>query len=139
LGELYLIQFRGDYQKFPIVEKDGYDLAIEYRLRCDPLEREGKKPVNVKKQILLTWGVDKTSGMEGFTSQLKEWTVMALLEASESTEGKERENGKFDFAGDVDRGRTREDDEIDTDRAEIFESRKRNALRPAIQNPASLS
>jgi hypothetical protein len=68
----------------PIVEKDAFDLAIEYRLTCDLLEHEeGGKP-HLRKQILCTWGVDKTSGVEGYTTQLKEWMIKALLGISES-------------------------------------------------------
>ena len=46
LGNLYLTRFgRGNSRALfnvTTIEKDGYDLAIEYRLTCDPLER-GKR------------------------------------------------------------------------------------------------
>jgi hypothetical protein len=61
-----------------IVEKDMFDLATELRLECDPLECEERVKPHLRKKVLCTWGVDKTTGLEGYTSQLKEWTIEAL-------------------------------------------------------------
>jgi hypothetical protein len=90
LGELYLTHFHDSLALFhvPIIEKDGYDLAIEYRFKCEPLEREVRVKREYKKQVLSTWGVDKTSGMEGYTTQLKELTLRVLLETTEEAEEK---------------------------------------------------
>jgi hypothetical protein len=38
------------------------------------------------------WGVDKTSGMEGYTTQLKEWTVRVLLEIPEEEKKEVKED-----------------------------------------------
>jgi hypothetical protein len=63
-----------------IVEKDIYDMAIENRLSCPTLEREQriKKP-QYRKIVLNVWGIDKMSGLEGYTTQLKEWAKEAFL------------------------------------------------------------
>lgn len=100
LGDLYASKFKGNIINAPIIEKDGFDLALEYRLKCDPLEKEEKFKGKEKKQILCTWGVDKVSGVEGYTTQLKEWTVRALLEpVNEEKEdedyGTEREESRL--------------------------------------------
>jgi hypothetical protein len=103
LGELYLTHFHDSLALFrvPIIEKDGFDLAIEYRLKCDPLERESRVKSKLKKQVLCTWGVDKTSGVEGYTSQLKEWTRKALLENPEELEEESygADGREIDFRG----------------------------------------
>jgi len=93
LGELYLTHFHDSLALFrvPIIEKDGFDLAIEYRIKCEPLEREAGVKREFKKQVLCTWGVGKVSGMEGYTTQLKDWTIRVLLETTE--EAKEKEYG----------------------------------------------
>lgn len=107
LGELYLSEFRASSSKaifnVPIVEKDAFDLAVEYRLTCDPLEHEERSKPHMRKQALCTWGVDKTSGVEGFTTQLKEWTAAALLEISETVD-KEDYHGAVDRQGSFDFG-----------------------------------
>jgi hypothetical protein len=103
LGDLYLTHFRNSLALFrvPIIEKDGFDLAIEYRLKCEPLEREARVKREYKKQVLCTWGVDKTSGVEGYTTQLKDWTISALLEATEEAEEKDYgpSHREVDFRG----------------------------------------
>ncbi len=99
-GELYLGFVRGRDRlerimlNVMIIEKDIFDLAMEYRLRCDPLERESKK--GDRKHVLLTWGADKASGMEKYTSQLKEWTAQALLEKPETNNKEEVVYGRED-------------------------------------------
>jgi len=82
LGKLYLTHFHDSSALFhiPIIEKDGFDLAIEYRFKCEPLEREARVKREYKKRVLCTWGVDKVSGVEGYTTQLKDWTIEALFE-----------------------------------------------------------
>ena len=101
LGELYLILFHDPLALFrvPIIEKDGFDLAIEYRLECEPLEKEARVKREYKKQVLSAWGIDKTSGMEGYTTQLKEWTIEALLETDEEMKGENYgpDDGEIDF------------------------------------------
>ena len=91
LGELYLTHFRDSSALFrvPIIEKDGFDLAVEYRLKCEPLEREARVKREYKKQVLCTCGVDKVSALERYTTQLKEWTIRSLLEATEEAEEKD--------------------------------------------------
>ncbi|MGA2464667.1 MAG: hypothetical protein ABSH06_09990 [Thermodesulfobacteriota bacterium] len=107
LGEAYLTHHRelktgkGIFANDPllnvtIVEKDAFDLAIEYRLSCDPLEKEDRVKGD-KKRVLCTWGVDKTSGMERFTTQLKEWSVVALLTTPERKEAIDDAGGEVDF------------------------------------------
>lgn len=107
LGELYLSAFRGSSSKaifnVPIVEKDAFDLAVEYRLTCDPLEREERVKPHMRKQVLATWGVDKTSGVEGYTTQLKEWTAIALLGISKTVD-REEDHGAIDRQGSFDFG-----------------------------------
>lgn len=46
-------------------------------------------------------GVDLRSGMEGYTTQLKEWTIKALLETTEEAEEKEYgpDHREIDFRG----------------------------------------
>lgn len=94
IGELYLSEFRESNPiavfNVSIVEKDAFDLAIEYRLTCDPLEAEERVKLHLRKQVLCTWGVDKTSGMEGYTTQLKGWTAEASLEIPETIEQEEK-------------------------------------------------
>lgn len=108
LGELYLSGFHQDNSNamfnVTIMEKDAFDLAIENRLTCDLLEREERVKPHVRKQLLCTWGVDKTSGIEGYTTQLKEWTIKTLLGISgkikEEEHGADREDESrrsFDF------------------------------------------
>lgn len=94
LGELYLSRFGGGCFNAPIVEKDGYDMALEFRLACDPLEREARVKPEIRKKVLCTWGVDKVSGMEGYTTQLKAWSIRAFLEAPEIKE--EEDNGAIE-------------------------------------------
>jgi len=93
IGELYLSEFRESNLKaifnVPIVEKGAFDLAVEYRLTCGPLEREERVKPHMRKHVLCTWGVDKTSGVEGYTTQLKEWTAEALLGISETVQEEE--------------------------------------------------
>ena len=84
-----------------IVEKDAFDLAIEHRLKCDLLEHEERVKPHLRKQVLTTWGIDKASGGEGYITQLKEWTIMALLGVSETIE-EEKEYGTN--AGEIDFG-----------------------------------
>ncbi len=91
VGELYLAQsVKESSLNTLIVEKDVFDLAFEHRLSCNPLERELR--CRDRKRVLSTWGVDKTSGLEGYTTQLKDWTMKALLEEPEIT-NKEEEHG----------------------------------------------
>ncbi len=141
LGENYIRNFRTVSKVItyaPIVEKDGFDLAMEYRLTCDPLERELTAKPEARRKVLHVWGVNKISGMDHLTTQLKEWTIRALVKTSEI--GKEDlENGKFGFAGNGDRGGVIEDAEIETERTRIFESRERDALRSDEQDEACLS
>jgi len=61
-----------------IVEKDMFDFAMELKLECNPLESEERVKPHLRKKVLCTWGIDKTTGLEGYTSQLKEWTIEAL-------------------------------------------------------------
>jgi hypothetical protein len=93
LGELYLSEFREGSSKaisnVTIVEKDAFDLAAEYRLSCDVLDREERVKPHLRRQVLCTWGLDKPSGVEGFTSQLKEWTAEALFGNFETNEKEE--------------------------------------------------
>ncbi len=95
-GELYLGLVRGRDRlerimlNVMIIEKDIFDLAMESRMRCDPLKRESKP--QYQKQVLWTWGRDKKSGLEGYTSQIKGWTARALLEKLETNE-EEKEYG----------------------------------------------
>lgn len=95
LGEAYIEHF-GEQSKVllnvPIVEKDMYDMALENRLICPVLEREKKVKPHRRMDVLCTWGVDKTSGVEGYTTQLKEWAAIALL--AESKEKEENGNGE---------------------------------------------
>ena len=92
-GELYLRLVRGRDRlerimlNVVIIEKDVFDLAMESRLRCDPLKRELKS--QHQGQVLCTWGKDKKSGLEGYTSQIKEWTAKALLNKHQPTEKEE--------------------------------------------------
>ncbi len=87
-GELYMRLVRGRDRlerimlNVVIIEKDIFDLAMESRLRCDPLKRESKH----QGQVLSTWGRDKKSGLEGYSSQIKEWTAKALLKKLQTTE-----------------------------------------------------
>jgi len=98
VGELYLSKFgRGNPKAFlnvMIIEKDVFDLAIENRLNCDILNCEEKVKPHLRKQVLCTWGVDKTSGMEGYTTQLKVWTAEALLGSPESIEKEENHGAR---------------------------------------------
>jgi len=99
LGEAYITNFRmcsNVVLNCPIVEKDAFDLAIEYRLSPNPLEREGRVKGD-KKRVLCTWGIDKTSGMERFTTQLKEWSAVALLTTQERKEAIDDAGGEVDF------------------------------------------
>ena len=115
LGEAYITNFRNGSNvilNYPIVEKDAFDLAMEYRLTCDPLEREERVKGGVKKQILCTWGADKASGMEGYTSQLKEWTLRAFLEVPE------REGEDYEPRGEANAG-SRTDEELRLEEAGI--------------------
>ena len=87
-----------------IIEKDVYDLAMENRLSCDPLKRESR--AQHQGQVLCTWGRDKKSGLEGYTSQIKEWTARALLKKIQTTE-KEENHGtanRNDGEGTIDLG-----------------------------------
>jgi len=107
MGELYLSKFgRGNPRgllNVMIVEKDTFDLAVEYRLTCDPLEREERVKPYMRKHVLCTWG-DKTSGMEGYTTtQLKEWTATALLGISKTVD-REEDHGAIDRQGSFDFG-----------------------------------
>ena len=92
-GELYLRQVRGRDRlerimlNVVIIEKDVFDLAMESRLRCDPLKRELKS--QHQGQVLCTWGRDKKSGLEGYTAQIKEWTPKALLKKHQTTKEEE--------------------------------------------------
>jgi hypothetical protein len=105
VGELYLSRFgRGNPKALlnvMIIEKDAYDLSIEYRLKCDTLEHEERVKPHLRKQVLSTWGIDKASGVEGYFTQLKEWTIKALLGVSETIE-EEKEYGTN--AGEIDFG-----------------------------------
>jgi hypothetical protein len=108
-GEMFIRTFRGrmDVIKYvPIIEKDCYDIGIENRLVCDPLEREERIKPHLRKQVLRTWGVDKSSGVEGYTTQLKELIIMALIKVLEAKEKEEEnhgiqgeESGSFDIGG----------------------------------------
>ena len=95
-GELYLKLVRGRDRlertmlNVVIIEKDVFDLAMESRLQCDPLKRESRG--QHQEQVLCTWGRDKKSGLEGYTSQIKGWTARALLKKLQPTE-KEENNG----------------------------------------------
>jgi hypothetical protein len=95
LVELYLTHFHDSLALFRvlIIEKDGFDLAIEHRLKCEPLEREARVKREHKKKVLCTWGVDKASGMEGYTTQLKDWTIRVLLENPEIHEKEVEDDG----------------------------------------------
>jgi len=129
LGEAYITNFRNGPNVIlncPIVEKDCFDLAMEYRLTCDPLERETRGKGGYKKQVLYTWGVDKVSGMENCTTQLKEWSAVALLI-------KEEENEQSNFTGDVNGRGVVENNEMEADRIRIFAARERAAFRPFEQ------
>jgi hypothetical protein len=108
LGELYLSDFidhsneklTSSMLNVTIIERDVFEFAMEYRLRCDPLDRESRVKPHLKKQVLFTWGVDKTSGMEGYTiPQLKEWTTQALLvqEGKGIDHGDREEPRSFNF------------------------------------------
>jgi len=51
------------------------------------LEREERfKDRKGREQVLQTWGVDKTSGMEEYPTQLMEWTIRTLLESESEKE-----------------------------------------------------
>jgi len=51
----------------------------------------------MRKHALCTWGVDKASGVERYSTQLKEWAAEALLRISESIE--EEDHGAIDRQG----------------------------------------
>ena len=95
VGELYLTRFgRGlNVALFvvPAIEKDVYDLALELRLTCDPLEREDRVGRESQSKVLCTWGVDRKSGVEDVTTILKAWTAIALAEIENA--GKENDHG----------------------------------------------
>ena len=82
LGEIYIKLSAEPTQvkllRVMIVEKDMFDLAMELKLECNPLESEERVKPHLRKKVLCTWGIDKTSGLERYTSQLKEWTIEAL-------------------------------------------------------------
>ena len=92
VGELYLTRFgrglKGALLVVPAIEKDLYDLAMDLRLTCDALEREARGGRESQNKVLCTWGVDRKSGAEDFTTILKEWTAIALAE----TENARKEN-----------------------------------------------
>lgn len=139
LGEAYITNFRevsNVVLNVPIVEKDGFDLAMKHRLMCDPLERESRVKPEAKKKVLYTWGVDKRSGMEDFTTQLKEWTATTFLEVLQT--GKEENDGRIGITGNGDGGGVIEGAEVEAERTEIFESRERHALRYDEQDKASV-
>lgn len=81
----------------PIIEKDHFDLALENRLYCDPIPAEERVKPEFRRKVLATWGVDKRSGMESSTCNLKEWTIGALLEAQEKEVEDYESGGEVDF------------------------------------------
>ena len=84
VGEFYLKQrMKDSLSNVLVIEKDVFDLALEQRLKCNPLEKESR--CRDGKRALCTWGVDKASGFEGYTTQFKDWTTKALLEEPEIT------------------------------------------------------
>ncbi len=97
-GELYLGLVRGRDRlerimlDVVIIEKDIFDLAMENRLRCDPLKKETKS--QHQGQVLSTWSRDKKSGLEGYSSQIKGWTAKAFLEKIQTTEKEEKHGTK---------------------------------------------
>ena len=107
MGELYLSKFgRGNPRgllNVMIVEKDTFDLAVEYRLTCDPLEREERVKPYMRKHVLCTWGVDKRLQLEEYSTQLKEWTATALLGISKTVD-REEDHGAIDRQGSFDFG-----------------------------------
>jgi hypothetical protein len=70
---------RGVVELMPIIEKDHFALALQNKLCCDPLPREERVKPELRRRVLTTWGVDRVSGMEGSTCNLKEWTASVLL------------------------------------------------------------
>jgi hypothetical protein len=140
LGEAYLSELKGNQLRLTIVEKDMFDLAVEYRLTCEPLEWEFDKKRDDPKKLSV-WGVDRASGLELYTTQLKEWTSVALLVVPEKKEKEvkvdggtriERVGRNVDRTGDVGTAR------VEAQRASLFEGRKRNAVRHVVQEQASL-
>jgi hypothetical protein len=103
VGELYLTRFgrglKGALFVVPAIEKDVYDLALELRLTCDPLEREDRVGRKSQSMVLCTWGVDRKSGAEDFTTILKGWTAIALAETENAR--KEDDHGT---GGEIDPG-----------------------------------
>jgi len=133
LGELYLTQ-GGVLINVPIVEKDLFDLSMEYCVGYDPLDHEERFKGKDKKKVLLTWGVDRVSGMEGYTTQLKEWSAVALLVKPEKEEGDgELSITRNDHGRGVDETPWHEERRI-----EIFAGRERDALRRVEQETPRL-
>jgi hypothetical protein len=93
LGEVYMDLSSEPTQikllQVMIVEKDMFDLSMELRLKCDPLEPEERVEPYLRKKVLCTWGIDKASGLERYTTQLKEWTIEALQKKEETKHGRE--------------------------------------------------
>lgn len=153
VGELYLTHYEelrtgegildnGPLMNVMIIEKEISDVAMEHRLTCDTLDREYRvKHPNYRKLVLYAWGVDKRSGLEGYTTQLKEWTAEALVLASEpqTTEKGEEEDGKLGTSGNVDRGRTFEADGNEETRVSTFALRQRDAFRSTDQEQTTVS
>lgn len=84
IGETILEMLAGtprivDY--LPIIEKDHYDLALRQKLYCDPIPAEETFKAGLGDRVLTVWGVDRRSGLESSTCNLKDWTLEALTEA----------------------------------------------------------
>ncbi len=140
LTEAYLSLSRGTPRAIlfaPVVEKDMYSLAMEHRLTCEPLERESRVKAEHRNHILTTWGIDRRFGLDDLMTQLKGWTLAALLELPEAeTEGVN--HVKSSLAGNDHGSRVDEGIGVEEGRTSIFASRERNAVRPVEQNAARL-
>jgi len=116
VSEFYLYNYRelrtgkGIFHNDPllnvsIIEKEVYEMAIENKLTCDPLESETRvKDPARRGAVLDIWGIDKKNGFENCRSQLSEWTAITLLGERKDEDGRESESGQVDFGNGLDEG-----------------------------------